>query len=83
MSLLPPGGQEARLQPQVEERLINITLKADGGEIQQEQASQLISSLLTHMSAAQLWTTSTADGGQAEGNKTPGCLFSLQSLFHS
>ncbi|XP_031702131.1 ADAMTS-like protein 1 isoform X1 [Anarrhichthys ocellatus] len=59
VSLLPPGVQEALLQPQVEERLINITLKADRGEIQQEQASQLISSLLTHMSAAQLWTRTT------------------------
>uniref|UniRef100_A0A3B5AQT6 Ig-like domain-containing protein n=1 Tax=Stegastes partitus TaxID=144197 RepID=A0A3B5AQT6_9TELE len=31
-------------------RLINITLQADRGEIQQEQASELISSMLTHMS---------------------------------
>ncbi|XP_062417646.1 ADAMTS-like protein 3 isoform X2 [Pungitius pungitius] len=69
VSLLPPGGQEALLQPQVEERLINITLKADGGEIQQEQASQLISSLLTHTSAAQLWTGTTGGGGQAEDRR--------------
>ncbi|KAK9543177.1 hypothetical protein VZT92_000973 [Zoarces viviparus] len=66
VSLLPPGVQEALLQPQVEERLINITLKADRGEIQQEQASQLISSLLTHMSAAQLWTRTTGSGEQAK-----------------
>lgn len=66
VSLLPPGVQEALLQPQVEERLINITLKADRGEIQQEQASQLISSLLTHMSAAQLWTRTTGSREQAK-----------------
>ncbi|KAI3376757.1 hypothetical protein L3Q82_000351 [Scortum barcoo] len=67
VSLLPPGVQEASLQPRVEERLINITVQADRGEIQQEQASELISSLLTHMSAAQLWTRTTDGGGQAEG----------------
>ncbi|XP_033482099.2 ADAMTS-like protein 3 isoform X1 [Epinephelus lanceolatus] len=66
VSLLPPGVQEASLQPRVEERLINITLQADRGEIQQEQASELISSLLTHMSAAQLWTRTTEGGGQAK-----------------
>lgn len=74
VSLLPPGVQEASLQPRVEERLINITLQADRGEIQQEQASELISSLLTHMSAAQLWTRTTEGGGQAEGNDHPSCL---------
>ncbi|XP_070686822.1 ADAMTS-like protein 3 [Pempheris klunzingeri] len=66
VSLLPPGDQEASLQPRVAERLINITLQADRGEIQQEQASELISSLLTHMSAAQLWTRTTEGGGQAK-----------------
>ncbi|XP_069567566.1 ADAMTS-like protein 3 isoform X1 [Brachyistius frenatus] len=66
VSLLPPGEQEASLQPRVEERLINITLQADHEEIQQEQASQLISSLLTHMSAAQLWTRTTKGGKPAE-----------------
>ncbi|XP_056268486.1 ADAMTS-like protein 3 isoform X2 [Pseudoliparis swirei] len=66
VSLLPPGNHEAVLQPQVKERLINITLKADRGEIQQEQASYLISSLLTHMSASQLWTITPGGGGQAK-----------------
>lgn len=68
VSLLPPGAQEASLHPLVEERLINITLQADRGEIQQEQASELISALLTHMPAAQLWIRSTEREGQAEGN---------------
>lgn len=58
VSLLPPGAQEASLQPRVEERLVSITLQADRGEIQQEQASELIASLLSHMSDAQLWTRS-------------------------
>lgn len=72
--LVPPGVQEASLQPRVKERLINITLQADRGEIQQEQASELISSVLTHMSAAQLWTR-TADGRrQPKGNYKPSIL---------
>ncbi|TKS69437.1 ADAMTS-like protein 3 [Collichthys lucidus] len=66
VSLLPPGVQEASLHPRVEERLINITLQADRGEIEQEQASQLISSTLTHMSAAQLWTRTAEGRGQAK-----------------
>ncbi|KAL3992543.1 KRAB domain-containing zinc finger protein [Sarotherodon galilaeus] len=66
VSLVPAGGQEASLQPRVEERLINVTLQADRGEIQQEQASELISSLLTQMSPAQLWTRTTRRGGQAK-----------------
>lgn len=74
VSLLPPGAQEASLQPQVVERLINITLQADRGEIQQEQASELISSLLIHMSASQLWTRTTEAGGQAKGKYNPSCL---------
>ena len=73
VSLLPPGVQEASLQPRVEERLINITLQADRGEIQQEQASELISSLLTHMSPGQLWTRTTEEGGQAKGNYNTSC----------
>lgn len=74
VSLLPPGVQEALLQPRVEERLVNITLQADRGEIQQEQASELISSLLTHMSAAQLWTRSTEGGGHVKGSSNNSCL---------
>nr|XP_046243182.1 ADAMTS-like protein 3 isoform X1 [Scatophagus argus] len=66
VSLLPPGVREVSLQPHVEERLINITLQADRGEIQQEQASELISALLTHISAAQLWARTTEGGGQAK-----------------
>ncbi|KAM7406639.1 hypothetical protein PAMP_001006 [Pampus punctatissimus] len=65
VSLLPPGAHEASLQPRVEERLINITMQADRGEMQQEQASDLISSLLTHMSAAQLWSR-PADRGHVK-----------------
>lgn len=67
VSLLPSGEQDAFLQPRVEERLINITMQADRGELQQVQASELISSLLTHMPAAQLWTRNTKGGGQAKG----------------
>lgn len=66
VSLLPPGDQEASLQPRVEERLINITLQADRGEIQQEQASEMIYSLLTHMSPAQLWTRTTQGAGHVK-----------------
>ncbi|XP_071329077.1 ADAMTS-like protein 3 isoform X3 [Trachinotus anak] len=66
VSLLPPGVQEASLQPQLKERMINITLQADRGEIKQEQASELISSLLTHMYGAQLWTPTTDEGVNAE-----------------
>uniref|UniRef100_A0A3B4GUJ5 Ig-like domain-containing protein n=1 Tax=Pundamilia nyererei TaxID=303518 RepID=A0A3B4GUJ5_9CICH len=78
----------ASLQPRVEERLINVTLQADRGEIQQEQASELISSLLTHMSPAQLWTRTTRRGGQAKGKQRPsrphcaGGVF-LPTLFHT
>lgn len=71
VSLLPPGVQEALLQPWLKERLINITLQADRGEIQQEQASELISSLLTHMSAFQLWTQITEGGIEVKGNYKP------------
>lgn len=74
VSLLPHGVQEASLQPRVEERLVNITLQADRGEMEQEQASELISSLLTHMSAAQLWTRTTDGEGPAKGNYNPGCV---------
>ncbi|XP_044205848.1 ADAMTS-like protein 3 isoform X1 [Thunnus albacares] len=66
VSLLPPGAQEAYLHPRVEERLINITMQADRREIQQEQASELISSLLTHMSTAQLWNRPAGGGGQVK-----------------
>lgn len=87
VSLVPAGGQEASLHPRVEERLINVTLQADRGEIQQEQASELISSLLTHMSPAQLWTRTMRRGGQAKGKQRPsrphcaGGVF-LPTLFH-
>uniref|UniRef100_A0A7N8WYW2 ADAMTS-like 3 n=1 Tax=Mastacembelus armatus TaxID=205130 RepID=A0A7N8WYW2_9TELE len=57
-------GVSALLQPRVKERLINITLQADRGLIHQEQASELITALLTHMSAAQLWSRTTEAGGQ-------------------
>ncbi|KAM3625298.1 uncharacterized protein V6R79_009807 [Siganus canaliculatus] len=65
VSLLPPGAQEAKLQPWVEERLINITLQADMHEIEQEQASELISSMLTHMTSAELWSRPAEGNGQA------------------
>lgn len=75
VSLLPPGAQEASLQPRVEERLINITMQADRREIQQEQASELISSLLTHMSTSQLWTRPAEGEGHVKGNYHLGKLF--------
>ncbi|XP_028258452.1 ADAMTS-like protein 3 isoform X2 [Parambassis ranga] len=59
VSLLPPGEQEVSLQPQVKERLINITLQADRREIKQEAASAFIASLLTHLPPDQLWTRTT------------------------
>uniref|UniRef100_A0A8C4DFP0 ADAMTS-like 3 n=1 Tax=Dicentrarchus labrax TaxID=13489 RepID=A0A8C4DFP0_DICLA len=74
VSLLPPGVHETSLQPLVEERLSNITLQADREEIKQEQASELISSLLTHMPSAQLWTRTTEGGGQVKGKYSPSCL---------
>ncbi|XP_056134285.1 ADAMTS-like protein 3 [Lampris incognitus] len=64
VSLLPPGVQEAFLQPRLKERLINITLQADRGAIHQDQASQLISSLLTQMFAAELWNRPRQETGQ-------------------
>ncbi|KAM4602374.1 ADAMTS-like protein 3 [Polymixia lowei] len=67
VSLLPPGVQEAILQPRLEERLINITLQADKGEIQQDRASQLISSLLTQMSTAELWNWPREETAQGKG----------------
>lgn len=68
VSLLPQDVHDVSLHPWVEERLVNITLQADKGEIQQEQASELISSLLTHMSATHLWIRPTRKLGQAAGN---------------
>ncbi len=71
--LLPSGVQDSSLQPWVVERLINITLQGDRGEVQQEQASELISSLLTYMSVDQLWTRTTEGRGQAQGNYNLSC----------
>lgn len=62
--LLPSGVQEASLQPQVEERLVNITLMADRQELGQEQASEHIASMLTDMWPSQLWRR--AEMGQAD-----------------
>lgn len=81
VSLVPPGDRETSLQPRVEERVINITLQADRGEIQQEQASELISTLLTHLPPAQLWTRTTRRGGQ--GNQQQEFLNSLKSFLSS
>ncbi|CAK6972959.1 ADAMTS-like protein 1%2C partial [Scomber scombrus] len=64
--LLPPGDQEVSLHPKLEERLINITLQADRREIRQEQASELISSLLTHMFAQQLWIRPAEGAGHVK-----------------
>ena len=81
VSLLPLGVQEVSLQPRLKERLINITLQADRGEIQQEQASELISSLLTHMSAAQLWTRIAEGGVQAKGRWQS--VFNIKFCFYT
>lgn len=67
MSLLPPSGHNASLQPRLREKLINITLQADRGEIEQEQASELIASLLISMSDGQIWTRTTEERTQARG----------------
>ncbi|XP_055010314.1 ADAMTS-like protein 3 [Boleophthalmus pectinirostris] len=70
--LLPSGVQEVSLQPQVKERLINITLQADLSKLpptrQYEavrQASELIASMLTDMAPSQVWRR-TAEKGQAD-----------------
>lgn len=65
VSLLPPGAGEALLLPgALEERLRNISLQAKEGEISQDQASQLIFPLLTHLSGAAA-TTVTAQWNTA------------------
>lgn len=67
VSLLPPSGHNASLQPRLREKLINITLQADRGEIEQEQGSELIASLLISMSDGQIWTRTTEERTQARG----------------
>lgn len=63
--LLPSGVQEAILQPQVKDRVVNITLQADRMELGQEEASELIASMLTDMMPTEHWTR-TAEMGQAD-----------------
>lgn len=75
VSLLPPGEQEVSLQPEVKERLINITLQADRREIKQEAASAFIASLLTHLPPDQLWIRTTNRTKTAKG-KLPGMVLS-------
>lgn len=64
--LLPSGVQEAILQPQVKDRVVNITLQADRMELGQEEASELIASMLTDMMPTEHWTR-TAEMEQADG----------------
>lgn len=66
-TLIPPGGQQASLPPWVEERMSTITLQADRKEIEQEQASSLISSLLKLVSDGQLWITEPRPAGGKYG----------------
>ncbi|KAM9408330.1 ADAMTS-like protein 3, partial [Pholidichthys leucotaenia] len=71
ISLLPPVNQEAYLRPRVAERLIDVTLRADRGEIRQEESLELISSLLSHVSEDQIWTRNTAVGPGREEEGLP------------
>ncbi|CAL8246654.1 unnamed protein product [Lota lota] len=66
VSLLPPGVQGVVMPPGLQEKLVNITLQADIGEISLDQASRHISSLLTQMSAGHLWNIPIQNTTQGE-----------------
>ncbi|KAK7912923.1 hypothetical protein WMY93_013134 [Mugilogobius chulae] len=73
VELLPSGVQEMSLQPQLEERLINITVQADldkgGQEHAARHAAELIASMLTDMAPSQVWRR-TAEKGQADDSSS-------------
>ena len=68
VSLLPPGVQGVVMPPGLQEKLVNITLQADVGEMSLEQASGHISSLLTQMSAGHLWNVPRQSSARGESN---------------
>uniref|UniRef100_A0AAV2LUS0 ADAMTS-like 3 n=1 Tax=Knipowitschia caucasica TaxID=637954 RepID=A0AAV2LUS0_KNICA len=76
VKLLPPGGREVSLQPHVEEALINITLQADLQKLRQEQAMELIASMLTDTAPSQLWRR-TAEKKQGDDSSTIGLEVSM------
>uniref|UniRef100_A0A4W5PSW5 Ig-like domain-containing protein n=1 Tax=Hucho hucho TaxID=62062 RepID=A0A4W5PSW5_9TELE len=87
LSLLPSGGVEASvlqvqagasvLQPwKLEERVRNVSLQAEMGEISQEQASQIIYTLITEMSGVQQasteqWRGTKEETGNPKVDRTP------------
>jgi hypothetical protein len=68
VSLLPPGVQGVVMPPGLQEKMSNITLQADVGEISLEQASRHISSLLTQMSTGHLWNIPRQSTARGESN---------------
>ncbi|XP_029576651.1 ADAMTS-like protein 3 isoform X1 [Salmo trutta] len=76
LSLLPSGVEASVLQVQVgasvlqpwslEERVRNVSLQAEMGEISQEQASQIIYTLITEMSGVQQASTEQWKGTKEE-----------------
>lgn len=83
LSLLPGGVEVLVLQVQVgasvlqpwslEERVRNVSLQAEMGEISQEQASQIIYTLITEMSGVQQasteqWKGTKEETGNPKGN---------------
>lgn len=83
LSLLPGGVEASVLQVQVgasvlqpwslEERVRNVSLQAEMGEISQEQASQIIYTLITEMSGVQQasteqWKGTKEETGNPKGN---------------
>ncbi|KAJ7994750.1 hypothetical protein DPEC_G00252710 [Dallia pectoralis] len=82
LSLLPSGGTEASVlqlqtgasEPQpwsLEERVRNVSLQAEAGEISQDLASQVIYAIVTEMSGVQLALTLTNEEMENPKNRTP------------
>lgn len=82
LSLLPGGVEASVLQVQVgasvlqpwslEERVRNVSLQAEMGEISQEQASQIIYTLITEMSGVQQASTEHWKGTKEETENPKG-----------
>uniref|UniRef100_A0AAZ3RUE0 Ig-like domain-containing protein n=1 Tax=Oncorhynchus tshawytscha TaxID=74940 RepID=A0AAZ3RUE0_ONCTS len=85
LSLLPGGVEASVLQVQagslvlqpwsLEERVRNVSLQAEMGEISQEQASQIIYTLITEMSGGQQASTEQWKGTKEETGNPKGNLF--------
>uniref|UniRef100_A0A8C7TQD0 ADAMTS like 3 n=1 Tax=Oncorhynchus mykiss TaxID=8022 RepID=A0A8C7TQD0_ONCMY len=88
LSLLPGGVEASVLQVQagalvlqpwsLEERVRNVSLQAEMGEISQEQASQIIYTLITEMSGGQQASTEQWKGTKEETGNPKGNLFSFK-----